>query len=214
MTGCCNARGCDKVFGAWFADRVAKRYRKKGLDKAARRMVAFLDARGVEGATVLEIGGGVGEIGLELLKRDAARVVNLELSAAYEEEAKRLFREHGLEERVNWRLHDIAADPDAIEPADIVVLHRVVCCYPDYRRLLGAAADHARRSVIFSYPPRNPLSRLLVAGADLLTRAFREEFRAFVHPPSAMLTVLEEGGFRRVLGRRALVWQIVGFERE
>ena len=65
MTGCCNARGCDKVFGEWFARRVAKRYRNKGLDKAARRMVAFLDARGVEGATVLEIGGGVGEIGLD-----------------------------------------------------------------------------------------------------------------------------------------------------
>jgi hypothetical protein len=207
MTGCCNARGCDKVFGAWFADRVAKRYRKRGLDKAARRMVAFLNARGVEGATVLEIG-------LELLKRDAARAVNLELSAAYEEEGRRLFREHGLEERVTWRLHDIAADPDAIEPADIVVLHRVVCCYPDHRRLLGAAADHARRFVVFSYPRRNPLSRLFVAGANLATRAFREEFRAFVHPPSAMLAVLEERGFRPVLTHRALVWQIAGFERE
>jgi hypothetical protein len=214
MTGCCNARGCDKVFGAWFADRVAKRYRKRGLDKAARRMVAFLNARGVEGATVLEIGGGVGEIGLELLKRDAACAVNLELSAAYEEEGRRLFREHGLEERVTWRLHDIAADPDAIEPADIVVLHRVVCCYPDYRRLLGAAADRARRFVVFSYPRRNPLSRLFVAGANLVTRAFREEFRAFVHPPSAMLAVLEERGFRPVLTHRALVWQIAGFERE
>lgn len=214
MTGCCNARGCDKVFGAWFADRVAKRYRKRGLDKTARRMVAFLNARGVEGATVLEIGGGVGEIGLELLKRDAARAVNLELSAAYEEEGRRLFREHGLEERVTWRLHDIAADPDAIEPADIVVLHRVVCCYPDYRRLLGAAADHARLSVVFSYPPRNPLSRLVVAGANLLTRAFREEFRAFVHPPPAMLAVLEERGFRPAWTHRALVWQIAGFERE
>ena len=102
-----------------------------------------LTRAGVQGATVLEIGGGVGEIGLELLKRDAARVVNLELSAAYEEKAKRLFRAHGLEERVNWCLHDIAADPDVIEPADIVVLHRVVCCYPDHGRLLGAAADHA-----------------------------------------------------------------------
>jgi 2-polyprenyl-3-methyl-5-hydroxy-6-metoxy-1,4-benzoquinol methylase len=213
MTGCCNARGCDKVFGAWFADRVAKRYQKKGLDKAARRMVAFLESHEIKGATVLEIGGGVGEIGLELLERGAVHTVNLELSPAYEEEARRLLREHGLEERATWRLHDIAADPDAIEPADIVVLHRVVCCYPDHRRLLGAAADHARRFVVFSYPPRNPLSRLFVAGANLLTRAFREEFRAFVHPPSAMLAVLEERGFRPVLTHRALVWQIAGFER-
>ncbi|MDQ3873956.1 MAG: class I SAM-dependent methyltransferase [Actinomycetota bacterium] len=214
MTGCCNARGCDKVFGAWFADRVATKYRKKGLDKAARRMVAFLNARGVDGATVLEIGGGVGEIALELLKRDAARAVNLELSAAYEEQGRQLFREHGLEERVTWRVHDIAADPDAIEPADIVVLHRVVCCYPDYRPLLEAAADHARRFVVFSYPPRNPLSRPFVAGANLVTRAFREEFRAFVHPPSAMRAVVEERGFRPVLTHGAFVWQIATFERE
>jgi 2-polyprenyl-3-methyl-5-hydroxy-6-metoxy-1,4-benzoquinol methylase len=214
MRACCNARGCDKVFGAWFVRRVARRYRKKGLDETARRMVAFLETRGVEGATVLEIGGGVGEIGLELLEHGAARAVNLELSPAYEEEARRLFGEHGLEKRMSWRLHDIAADPEAIERADVVILHRVVCCYPDYVRLLGAAADHARRFVVFSYPPRNPVSRLFVAGVNLLTRAFREEFRAFVHPPSAMLGILEESGFRRVLTHRALVWQIAGFERE
>ena len=177
-------------------------------------MVAFLDSRGITDAEVLEIGGGVGEIGLELLERGAARVVNLELSPAYEEEGRRLFREHGLEERVSWRLHDIASDPDTIELADIVVLHRVVCCYPDYTRLLGAAADHARRFVVFSYPRRSPLSRLFVAGVNLLTRAFGAEFRAFVHPPRAMLALLEERGFRPVLTHRALVWQIAGFERE
>jgi magnesium-protoporphyrin O-methyltransferase len=28
-----------------------------------------------------------------------------------------------------------------VAPTDLV-LHRVVCCYPDYQRLLAAAADH------------------------------------------------------------------------
>ena len=53
-------------------------------------MVEFLQERGIEGATVLEIGGGIGEIQIELLKRGAARTVNLELSPAYEEEAATL----------------------------------------------------------------------------------------------------------------------------
>jgi hypothetical protein len=214
MTRCCNARGCDKVFGEWFARRVARRYRKKGLDETARRMVAFLDSRGIEGATVLEIGGGVGEIGLELLERGAVHAVNLELSPAYEQEGRRLLRENGLEERATWRLHDIAADPDVIEPADIVVLHRVVCCYPDYRRLLGAAADHARRFVVFSYPPRHALSRLFVAAQNLVFRLLRREFRAFVHPPSALFAVTEEHGFRLAFAHRALVWQIAALERD
>ena len=156
MAGCCDPRGCDEFFNPRFARRVARRYRRKGLDRAARRMVAFLESRGVDGATVLEIGGGVGEIGLELLGRGAARALTLELSPAYDAEAARLAREAGVEGRVERRRHDIAVDPAAVEPADVVVLHRVVCCYPDYERLLGAAGTHARRLLVFSHPPRNP----------------------------------------------------------
>ena len=62
MAGYCDLRGCDRMFDVRFAKRMAARYRKKGLDKTARRMVELLAERGVQGATVLEIGGGVGEI--------------------------------------------------------------------------------------------------------------------------------------------------------
>jgi hypothetical protein len=69
-------------------------------------------------------------------KRGAARGVSLELSPAYECEAERLLREAGVAGGAQRRLRDIAVDPDAVEPADVVVLHRVVCCYPEYARLL------------------------------------------------------------------------------
>ena len=39
VAGCCNPRGCDKLFTPRFARRMAKRYRKRGLDRTARRMV-------------------------------------------------------------------------------------------------------------------------------------------------------------------------------
>jgi hypothetical protein len=192
---------------------MARRYERKGLDKTARRMVTFLEQRGLEGATVLEIGGGVGEIQIELLKRGAERAVNLELSAGYDDEAARLARAAGLEGRTDRRLHDIAVDPDGVEPADVVVLHRVVCCYPDYERLLGAAADHARRLLVFSYPPRNGVSRLAVGAQNLLFRLLQREFRTFAHPPSAMLGVLAERGLSTTFTQHALVWQVAGLER-
>ena len=213
MTGCCNPRGCDRFFTPRFARRVAKRYRKRGLDKTARRIVEFLEQRGIEGATVLEVGGGVGEIQIELLKRGAARAVNLELSPAYEEEAKRLLREAGFEERAERRLHDIAVDAESVEAFDVVVLHRVVCCYPDYERLLGAAAQHARSALVFSYPPRNAASRLFIAAQNLIFSLLRREFRTFAHPPSAMLAVLEGRGLRRTSAQHTLVWQVAGLER-
>ena len=213
MAGCCNARGCDGFFTARVAQRAAERYRKKGLDKTARRMLAFLEERGIEGTTVLEIGGGVGELQIELLKRGAARTVNLELSPGYDAEAERLLREAGVAGRAERLLHDIAADPSGVEPADVVVLHRVVCCYPDYERLLGTAADHAQGSLVFSYPPRNVLSRLLLGAQNLLFRLQRKEFRVYAHPPAHMRALAEERGLRPAYAHRPLVWQIAGFER-
>jgi 16S rRNA G966 N2-methylase RsmD len=213
MAGCCDARGCDTFFTQKLARRSATRYREKGLDRTARRMVDFLEQRGIEGASVLEIGGGVGEIQIELLKRGAARTVSLELSPAYEEEANGLLREAGLEGRAERRLLDIAVDPEAVEPADIVVLHRVVCCYPDYERLLGAAAQRAGRLLVFSYPPRNALSRLIIGTENLVFRLRRREFRSFAHPPAAMLALLRRRGLRRTFAHHTLIWQVAGLER-
>ena len=213
MAGYCNAHGCDQFFSASFARKMAGRYRKRGLDRAARRMVEFLDEQGLEGATVLEVGGGVGEIEIELLKRGAAHSVNLELSSAYDTEAVQLLREAGLEQRAERRVHDIAVDPAGVEPADVVVLHRVVCCYPDYERLLGAAAAHAGRLLVFSHPPRNVASRLLVACQNLGFRLRRIEFRTFAHPPAEMLAVLEKHGLRHMFSHRGLMWHVAGLER-
>ena len=176
-------------------------------------MLAFLEQQGIEAATVLEVGGGVGELQIELLKLGAARTLNLELSPAYEAEASRLLREAGVEASAERRLHDIAADPAGVEAADVVVLHRVVCCYPDYERLLTAAAEHARRLLVFSYPPRNVVSRLLIGLQNLLFRLRRIEFRTFAHSPARMLAVLEARGLRRAYGHHPPVWQIAGFER-
>ena len=211
--GCCGPRGCEEFFGDAFARRVAKRYRKRGLDKTSRRMVAFLERAGLDGVSVLEIGGGVGEIQLELLKRGASNAVSLELSPAYEGEARGLLREAGIDEtRVERRQHDIAADPDGVEPADVVVMHRVVCCYPDYERLLGAAASHAKQALVFSHPPRNLASRAFLALQNLGLRLARKEFRAFAHPPAAMLDVCRAHGLSATL-HSGVVWQVEGLER-
>jgi magnesium-protoporphyrin O-methyltransferase len=196
------------MFDDRFARRMANRYRKRGLGKTARRMVELVAAGGLGGATVLEVGGGVGEIHIELLKRGAARGTNLELSEAYEGPARQLLADAGLTDRVERRIVDIATAPDAVEPADVVVLHRVVCCYRDYAKLLGAVADHARRQVVLSYPPRNLLSRGIVATQNLFFRLRGSEFRVFTHPPRAMLDVLDAHGLRTTTVRRTFTWQV------
>ena len=137
----------------------------------------------------------------------------MELSPAYEQQAHALAVQAGVQGRLDWRLHDLAEHPGAVAPADLVVLHRVVCCYPDYERLLAAAADHARRALVFSYPRRNAVSRAFLGTFNLAMRLTRSRFRSFAHPPGAMLAVLEDLGLRRTFQRHSLIWQVAGLER-
>jgi 2-polyprenyl-3-methyl-5-hydroxy-6-metoxy-1,4-benzoquinol methylase len=213
MTGCCDPRGCNDMFGPRFARHLASRYRKRGLDKTAARMVAYLVDRGLDGASVLEIGGGVGDIQLELLRQGASRTTNLELVDAYDTNAADLAETAGMRDRMARRKVDIAATPDEVDAHDIVVLHRVVCCYPDYERLLTAAADHAKQRLVFSHPPRNWMSRTFTCLQNISFRLIGKSFRTFAHPPAAMVAVAVGRGMRTDYTHRGPVWQIVGLAR-
>ena len=213
MTGCCDPRGCNDMFGPRFARHLASRYRKRGLDKTAARMVGYLVDRGLDGASVLEIGGGVGDIQLELLRQGASRTTNLELVDAYDADAADLAETAGMRDRMARRKVDIAATPDEVDAHDIVVLHRVVCCYPDYERLLTAAADHARQRLVFSHPPRNWMSRTFTGLQNISFRLIGKSFRTFAHPPAAMVAVAVGRGMRTDYTHLGPVWQIVGLAR-
>ena len=213
MSDCCDRTGYQTVFSDRFARRVARMYCRRGLDRTQRRLVTFLTERGIEHAAVLEIGGGVGEIQIELLSRGARKATNLEISRNYEPEAEALLERFGMVDRVQRRFVDIATSPNAVEPADVVVLHRVVCCYPDYERLLSAAAGHAKRLLVYSHPPRNSLIRMIISCENLLHRLRGSDFRAFVHPPAAMIKTAEAQGMSVSYRHRGVSWHVVGLER-
>src|SRR5213078_416639 len=87
MGGCCDPKSYAATIGDGYGSQLGRRFRKRGLDPARLRLVDFLTDRGIQGASVLEIGGGVGELHVELLRRGAARATNLEISRGYETEA-------------------------------------------------------------------------------------------------------------------------------
>jgi magnesium-protoporphyrin O-methyltransferase len=213
VTGCCDNDDYQTVFSDRFARRQSRRYRRRGLTPAAQGIVDFATSRGIDGATVLEIGGGVGHVHVELLRRGAAHVTNLEISENYEAEAARLLDQRGMAERVTRRFVDIAQAPDDVEPADVVVLHRVVCCYPDYARLLKAAAMHARKTLVYSHPAANLRNRVEFGAENLYRRLRRNDFRAFIHPPAAMIRAATSDGMAVSYRRHAWDWDVVGLAR-
>ncbi len=210
---CCGAKGCDEFFTDKVARRDAGRYRKKGLTGPASRIVDHLRGRGIDGTTILEVGAGVGGLSLELVKAGAASATGIELSPAYEPYALALARDAGVGDRIERRTLDFAEAADAVAPAGVVVLNKVVCCYPDYERLVGAAAERANHSLVLTFPRDAWWTRFGVAAGNLVERLRRQSFRAYVHPPEAVLAVAEERGLRRTAEHTGFVWRFAALER-
>ena len=206
MAGCCNPVDYRRLFSRKYASRDARRYRQRGLGGTSRALVEL--AGDVEGATVLDVGGGIGAIELELLAAGAKRATNVELSGGYEEAAAALLSERGLSDRVDRRVADFVSEGDAVEPHDVVVLHRVVCCYPDVDALMGAAAEHARKRLVLTYPQEHLLMRLGLRVINLWLRVSGCGFRTYVHPVGRILGAAEADGLRLVrCERQGFLWE-------
>jgi hypothetical protein len=213
VSECCSPKGYRWVFSERSARAEAKRYRRKGLDSTSRRIVDFLVAQGVEDCTVLEVGGGIGAIQIELLKAGASRATSVELTPTYEDEARGLLEEAGLADRVDRKLMDFAQEAGQVAPADVVIMNRVICCYPDMPRLAGAAAGHARQVLVMSYPRYTWWTRIGLGMGNAMLRLLRREFHIFVHRPDRIIATSRAQGLEPVLDQSGLLWTVAGLRR-
>jgi hypothetical protein len=137
----------------------------------------------------------------------------VELTPTYEDVAKRLVEEAGLSERVERKVMDFAEAAAEVDAADLVIMNRVICCYQDMPRLAGAAADHARRLLVMSYPKRAWWTIAGLAIANWIFWAARLEFHIFLHPPAHILATSERSGLRPVLDDPGLLWTVAALSR-
>jgi len=215
VMNCCNTpNGLDRRFDDSVARSDAESYLKSGIDKSTRLVVTALTAQGVSGSSVLEVGSGIGGLHLELLKSGAARATSVDLSPAYVEAAKGVADRLGFKEAVEHRLLDFAKQADEVAQADVVVMNRVVCCYPDMRALVTPAANHARRLLALTFPRDVWWMQLGGKLLNLWMALTRSAFRFFLHPPVEIVATVKEAGLAPVFEKRSGPWVIAVFRRE
>jgi hypothetical protein len=73
----------EELFSQQFVTKELARYRSKGPDKTTRMLTEAIEAEGVEGFSLLDIGGGLGAIQHELLDSGIQNVTSVEASTAY-----------------------------------------------------------------------------------------------------------------------------------
>jgi magnesium-protoporphyrin O-methyltransferase len=203
------------MFTAREASRTASRFRRKGLRGTASELASAVEKAVRPGGLLLEVGGGAGQIQIALLEEDAAAAsLNLELSDNWEAAAVALIEEHGLSDRVERRLGDFVDLATTLPEVEAVVMHRVICCYPDWRAMLGAAIDRSRNVVGVTVPNSRWWTRAVLGVSNLLLWLRRMDFRVHGHPTAQMLVLMESAGFAPSYDGERAVWRTMVWKRK
>jgi SAM-dependent methyltransferase len=178
-----------------------------------------LEQEGLADRTVLDVGCGIGDLAIETLTRGAASATGFDLSPKAIDRARELAVTRGVADRTRFEVGD--GSIVELPPADVVVLNRVVCCYPNADGLLDRTLHAAGSVFAFTAPASDGaagvLNRLVTRWSNAWYRMRRKkfgDFRTFVHDLDAIDERVRREGFRRVAHeRRRVVWDLAVYAR-
>lgn len=206
MMCCCpHSRSTSRLFSR-FARRYRRRFEKKGLEASERQLVEGLERAGIGNASLLEVGSGVGYLHQYLLQRSAATAVGVDLAPKMIEEAEALARKNGLTERTRYRVGDFVDSAESFEPADVAILDKVICCYPDAERMVQTSLAKAKRVYAYTIPRDRWYTRAGAALSALALRLIRSDYRPYVHDPRQIEAWVTAAGFTKRYENRTLIW--------
>ena len=184
------------------------RFRWFGFEKTQRQLIAGIKAAGLEDASLLEIGCGVGQLHQALLHAGAAMATGVDISERMLDEARRLAASEELGDRAEYHLGDFVDLAGGLDPADVSILDKVVCCYPEPERLLSATLDKTRRVIALTYPRDRRLTRVGVALMAAFMKLLGSGFRPYVHDPDEIRRWITDRGFvLQGVPATTLAWQ-------
>jgi magnesium-protoporphyrin O-methyltransferase len=203
----------ERIFDESEAASDLQGWEDDGLPDSTAELIEALRSEGVEGATVIDIGAGVGMVHLELLAAGAATAIDVDASSAYLATARAEAERRGIGDRVAY-LHGNAADlAPSLPRADIVTLDRVICCYPDLRALLAAATFPRPRLIGLVHPTDSWWVWGPAAVLNALSRLLRRRDHFYIHRQREIDGLLREAGFRQLHKGGSRVWRVAVYER-
>jgi len=203
----------ERQFDRKVAERDLRRYRRRGADASTKLLLTELRRWPLQGASLLDVGGGIGVIDMELADSGVSAATVVEASPAYFEAARSAIEICYGSRPTQFVVGDFAAVAPTLPDADVVTLDRVVCCYPNAEDLLRTAAHRARRLIAYTYPRDRWYVRLFIAFENFWLRLRGNPFRAFLHPPERMRAVLEAAGLAHSARDGTAVWMVDLYSR-
>lgn len=208
---CCS--GTDRFF-SFFAKSYARRLEKKGFEKSQKVLFDDLKNIGFENRSVLDIGCGTGFFHQEMIRSGASEASGVDISKKMIDHAESLARKKGLEGSTSYALGDFVELQGQFGEHDVVVLDKVICCYPDSGKLIKASTEKCRRSYALSYPRDSWIPRLAFSAFRSALTLVRSDFKPRIYPVSWVRKQVEQAGFRRRAHWQDYFWISEVYQRE
>lgn len=193
--------------------RKVRLYHLNGLKKESKILIDALTDLGVEGHTLLDVGGGFGVLEFELLKAGVSIATNVETSSAYIDAAKNEIVRQVLLDQITIIHGDFVSVKHKVSPADIVTLDKVICCYEDVVSLVETSVEKANKLYGLIYPRNTWWVRAGVSIKNFIRKLKGNNFRMFVHPTLEVDRIIRENGLKMVFKKELIKWQIVVYAR-
>ncbi len=206
MPCCCPHSQSAGKFFSFFARSYRRRFAKKGFEKSQKQLITGIKQAGFADKSLLEIGCGVGHLHQSLIEQGATSAVGIELSDKMLAEARDWARQRKLSEKTEYFEGDFIAINNIINPADIVIMDKVVCCYPDADALIHQSLEKCKQTIALTYPRKTWYTRLGVAFAALFMKLLGSSFRPYVHNPQQIEQWIVAKGFNRIYQDQTNVW--------
>ncbi|NIR32807.1 MAG: class I SAM-dependent methyltransferase [Gammaproteobacteria bacterium] len=205
---CCAAGTADTDrFFSRLAPFSRLRFRLFGFERSQKQLMAGVARSSLAGASILEVGCGAGHLHQALLQGSGAdRATGVELSARMLEAARAAARSQGLSERTDYRHGDFVVLASSLPDADVTILDKVICCYPDADTLLARALERTRRICALTYPRDRRLTRVTAELQAKLLRVAGSTFRPYVHDPQRVERIIASYGFTKTYEAQTAVW--------
>ena len=206
--GCKQCEGIEQHFDNRVAEDDLKRYQKDGPDKTTRLLLEGIREVEIEKNTLLDIGGGIGVIQLELMKEGLSNSTGVDASSSYVKIAEREAERENLSARNRQILGDFVEIANEIPSTDIVTLDRVLCCYDDYTRLVKMSTALAKRLYAITYPRDNLWVKVVFLFDNFFRRFKRTSFKTYVHPVDQIHKLIKAVELELISTTTTPIWRV------
>jgi magnesium-protoporphyrin O-methyltransferase len=195
------------------AQKEMERYLRKGPKKSTRWLLEPVLKNINAGDSILDIGGGVGALIMELQKLDIGSAYYMDISESYSAVFLDEVKQKLIKDKTHIQVGDFTEKHHLVPQADIVTLDKVLCCYQDFRQLLTLSSQKTRKVLAYTVPDNLWWVKTINRIQTSIKWFFADQLVTYVHPADSMESLVTAEGFHKVFEKKHTGWLTVVYRR-